>query len=100
MSAPSRQLAVLTLLCVPALLAANPAAAQEAPRVEGEARLLDAVVVTATRSEADPFEVPASIGEEELVALALASERVRAHLNGGEPRKTIVVPGKLVNFVV
>jgi leucyl-tRNA synthetase len=44
--------------------------------------------------------VPASIGEDELVALARASERVQAHLNGGEPRKTIVVPGKLVNFVV
>jgi iron complex outermembrane receptor protein len=61
MSAPSRQLVFLTLLCVPALQAANPAAAQEAPRAEGEAPLLDAVVVTATRSEADPFEVPASI---------------------------------------
>src|SRR5688500_10541973 len=61
MSAPSRQLAFLTLLCVPALQAANPAVAQEAPRVEGEARLLDAVGVTASRSEADPFEVPASI---------------------------------------
>ena len=48
----------------------------------------------------DRLEVPASIGEEELVALARASERVRAHLDGGEPRKTIVVPGKLVNFVV
>ena len=48
----------------------------------------------------DRLQVPASISEEELVALARASERVRAHLNGGEPRKTIVVPGKLVNFVV
>ena len=48
----------------------------------------------------DRLQVPASIGEEELVALARASERVQAHLNGGEPRKTIVVPGKLVNFVV
>ena len=38
--------------------------------------------------------------EDELVALARASERVQAHLNGGEPRQTIVVPGKLVNFVV
>ena len=28
------------------------------------------------------------------------SERVQAHLNGRELRKTIVVPGKLVNFVV
>jgi leucyl-tRNA synthetase len=25
---------------------------------------------------------------------------VRSYLNGGEPRKTIVVPKKLVNFVV
>ena len=48
----------------------------------------------------DRVQAPAGIGEEELLALARASERVRAHLNGGEPRKTIVVPGKLVNFVV
>ena len=48
----------------------------------------------------DRLQVPASISEDELVALARSSERVRAHLNGGEPRKTIVVPGKLVNFVV
>jgi leucyl-tRNA synthetase len=48
----------------------------------------------------DRLQVAASIGEEELVALARASERVQAHLNGGQPRKTIVVPGKLVNFVV
>ena len=48
----------------------------------------------------DRLQVPASTSEEELVALARASERVQAHLNGGEPRKTIVVPGKLVNFVV
>jgi leucyl-tRNA synthetase len=48
----------------------------------------------------DRLQVPASISEEELVSLALASDRVSAHLNGGEPRKTIVVPGKLVNFVV
>jgi leucyl-tRNA synthetase len=48
----------------------------------------------------DRLQVPASISEEELVALARESERVRAHLNGGEARKTIVVPGKLVNFVV
>ena len=48
----------------------------------------------------DRLQVPATISEEELVALARQSERIRAHLNGGEPRKTIVVPGKLVNFVV
>ena len=48
----------------------------------------------------DRLHVSASIAEDELVALARQSERVHAHLNGGEPRKTIVVPGKLVNFVV
>ncbi len=48
----------------------------------------------------DRLQVPATIGEQELVVLARASERVRAHLDGDEPRKTIVVPGKLVNFVV
>ena len=40
----------------------------------------------------DRLQVPATIGEGELVALARASERVQAHLDGGEPRKTIVVP--------
>ena len=31
---------------------------------------------------------------------ALQSEKVRAHLNGKQVRKTIVVPGRLVNVVV
>jgi leucyl-tRNA synthetase len=48
----------------------------------------------------DRLHVPASIDETELVALARASERVQAFMNGNEPRKTIVVPGKLINFVV
>jgi leucyl-tRNA synthetase len=58
------------------------------------------VVVQVNGKLRDRLQVPAGIGEEELVALARASERVRAHLDGGEPRKTIVVPRKLVNFVV
>ncbi|HLX31614.1 MAG TPA: leucine--tRNA ligase [Gaiellaceae bacterium] len=48
----------------------------------------------------DRFEVDASLSEDELVARARASERVRPYLDGDEPRKTIVVPRKLVNFVV
>jgi leucyl-tRNA synthetase len=48
----------------------------------------------------DRVEVPAGLPDEELVRLARSSERVQAHLNGGEPRKVIVVPDKLVNFVV
>jgi leucyl-tRNA synthetase len=48
----------------------------------------------------DRFEVDATLAEQELVERALQSEKVRAHLNGREVRKTIVVPGKLVNLVV
>jgi leucyl-tRNA synthetase len=58
------------------------------------------VVVQVNGKLRDRLHVAASTPEEELVALARASERVRVYLNGGEPRKTIVVPGKLVNFVI
>jgi leucyl-tRNA synthetase len=48
----------------------------------------------------DRFEVPVDLPEDELVARAKESPKVRAHLNGGEIRQTIVVPRKLVNLVV
>jgi leucyl-tRNA synthetase len=48
----------------------------------------------------DRIEVPADLAEDELVARAKSSERVRAFLDGGEVRQAIVVPGKLVNLVV
>jgi leucyl-tRNA synthetase len=48
----------------------------------------------------DRFEVEAALPEDELVERALASEKVRVHLDGKEVRKTIVVPGRLVNLVV
>ena len=47
----------------------------------------------------DRFEVGIDLPEEELVALATASPRVQAHIEGATVRKTIVVPHKLVNFV-
>jgi leucyl-tRNA synthetase len=47
----------------------------------------------------DRIEAPAGTGDEELKALALASENVQKHLGGQEPRKVIVVKGKLVNIV-
>jgi leucyl-tRNA synthetase len=76
----------------------------ETPWPEADPALLERetveVVLQVNGKLRDRIQVPASIDEAELVALARASERVRAHLNGGEPRKTIVVPGKLVNFVV
>ncbi|HWM55822.1 MAG TPA: leucine--tRNA ligase [Solirubrobacterales bacterium] len=48
----------------------------------------------------DRIEAPADASREEQEALARQSERVLAQLNGGEVVKTVVVPGKLVNFVV
>ena len=48
----------------------------------------------------DRLEVDAALSEDELVARALASSRVQAHVDGATVRKTIVVPGKLVNFVL
>jgi leucyl-tRNA synthetase len=43
--------------------------------------------------------VPADADRDELVRLALADERVGRELAGRTPRKTIVVPGRLVNLV-
>jgi leucyl-tRNA synthetase len=48
----------------------------------------------------DRFEVDAGLSDDELVARALASEKVQAHLDGTNVKKTIVVPRKLVNIVV
>jgi len=58
------------------------------------------LVVQVNGKVRDRFEVDAGLSEDELVARARESERVRSYLDGGEPRKTIVVPRKLVNFVV
>ena len=48
----------------------------------------------------DRFEVAVDTPEEELVERAKASPRVRAHLDGKQIRRTVVVPRKLVNLVV
>jgi leucyl-tRNA synthetase len=58
------------------------------------------VVVQVNGKIRDRLHVAPSLAEDELVALARASERVVEYLDGGEPARTIVVPGKLVNFVV
>ncbi|WP_158853047.1 leucine--tRNA ligase [Saccharothrix deserti] len=44
--------------------------------------------------------VSASASADEVKAAALADEKVAELLNGGEPRKVIVVPGRLVNVVL
>ncbi len=47
----------------------------------------------------DRVVVPREAGEEELRAVALANARIQEALAGGEPRKVIVVPGRLVNVI-
>src|SRR4051794_721040 len=47
----------------------------------------------------DRFDVTVDLSEEELVELAVSSEKVKAQLDGKQIRKTIVVPRKLVNLV-
>ena len=47
----------------------------------------------------DKIDVPADTGEDEMKAVALASEKVTRWLEGKTPRQVIVVRGKLVNIV-
>lgn len=58
------------------------------------------LVVQVNGKVRDRIVVPADIGEEQAKATALASEAVQRHLGGKEPRKVIVVPGRLVNIVI
>jgi leucyl-tRNA synthetase len=48
----------------------------------------------------DRLPAPASATQEQLEELARGSDKLAARLNGREIVKTVVVPGKLVNFVV
>jgi leucyl-tRNA synthetase len=45
------------------------------------------------------IEVPESASEDDVRAAALATEIVQRHLDGREPKRVIVVPGRLVNIV-
>ncbi len=67
------------------------------------AKLLDetvTMVVQVNGKVRDRIEVPADIDEATAEAIALASDRVSAHLGGDTPKKLIVRPPGLVNVVV
>jgi leucyl-tRNA synthetase len=76
----------------------------EEPWPEADPALLAAdvveLVVQVNGKLRDRLQVPAGAPREEQERLARESPRVEAHLDGGEIVKTIVVPDKLVNFVV
>jgi leucyl-tRNA synthetase len=75
----------------------------ETPWPEADRALLGTdtveVVVQVNGRLRDRLHVRPGTPDDELVALALASERVRAHVRDG-PQKSIVVPDRLVNLVV
>ena len=75
----------------------------EAPWPVADPALLEVetieVVVQVNGRVRERLHVPPGTPDDELVALARASERVQAYLDGSEVARTIVVPGKLVSFV-
>jgi leucyl-tRNA synthetase len=72
------------------------------PQAEASARVADEVVlvVQVNGKKRGEIRVPADATQEQIAAAALADENVQKFLAGQAIRKTIVVPGKLVNFVV
>ena len=46
------------------------------------------------------FECPKDTPKEEVEKLVMASEETAKYLNGGQPKRVIVVPGRIVNIVV
>jgi len=76
----------------------------EQPWPQADPRLLERetfeLVVQVNGRVRDRVEVDAGLSDEELVERAKELPKVRAHLDGKEIRKTIVVPGRLVNLVV
>ncbi|WP_320671916.1 leucine--tRNA ligase [Patulibacter defluvii] len=76
----------------------------EQPWPAAEQRFLERdefeLVVQVQGKVRDRLTAPVSASREQLEELALASDKVRAHLDGKTVVKVIVVPGKLVNVVV
>ncbi|MGA8217197.1 MAG: leucine--tRNA ligase [Solirubrobacterales bacterium] len=76
----------------------------EQPWPEADPKLLERdtymLVVQVNGKLRDRIEVAADTAEDELTELAKSSENVRRHLDGKPIAKQVVVPGRLVNFVV
>ena len=58
------------------------------------------MVVQVNGKVRETLTVPADIDEAEMLRLGLASEKVQGYLNGGEPRKVIAKPPKLLSLVI
>jgi leucyl-tRNA synthetase len=75
-----------------------------APWPRADQRLLErdtvTVVVQVNGKVRDSLEVEVGVNEDELKRAALALPNVQRHLEDREVKKVVVVPGRLVNFVV
>jgi leucyl-tRNA synthetase len=71
------------------------------PEVDEEAAKEDEItlIVQVNGKLRDRLTVPANITEDAARAAALSSENIQALLEGKQPKKVIVVPGRLVNIV-
>jgi len=58
------------------------------------------VVIQINGKKRDELHVAKDTGKDELEKLALGSDRAKKFMDGREPKKVIVVPGRLVNIVV
>ena len=76
----------------------------DAPWPDADPALLESdtvkVVVQVNGKVRDSVEVDADADEDELKRAARERPKVQRHLDGQEVAREIVVPGKLVNFVV
>ena len=74
----------------------------EWPEPEADARVSDsiAMVVQVNGKLRGQISVPAGATQDAIIAVALADETVQRFLAGAAIKKQVVVPGKLVNFVV
>jgi leucyl-tRNA synthetase len=57
------------------------------------------LVVQVDGRRRDAITAPAGLDRDQAVALALASENVRRHLDGRQPAKVVHLPDRLVNLV-
>jgi len=75
---------------------------QSWPEADEEAAAEDVItlIVQVNGKLRDRIEVPVGISKEDAQAKALASDKIAKYIEGKEPRKVIVVPGRLVNIVV
>jgi leucyl-tRNA synthetase len=68
---------------------------------EGAIRVEEVTLVVQVNGKLrDRIEAPADVSEDMAKELALSSPKVRPHVEGRQIRKSIYVPGRLVNFVV